>query len=338
MKTDVLDVIQAAYRLDLGRASWLRGVAETAHELLGSGMGLLGFDYTVTPDLRVDVGEVVGIAMPVPEGFVEQTRAAMAMLPPAYVERTFTKCECTTRSEAEKADSLVAEQNRGMNEMLAQAIGVRDILMAGGMDPSGNGIYLGAWFSSVTRLALSKRRTWSRVAVHVVSALRLRKRLPGAGPLTDGADAILTPAGRVDGAEGEAQESSARNALRKAVRDLEHARSSAGRRDPDGAVAQWTALVDGRWSLVDQFDSDGRRYIVAQRNDVHVAGYAELSERERQVLAYASLGHANKLIAYELGIADSTVRVLLHRAATKLGASSRDELVAKYVAAREARS
>jgi DNA-binding CsgD family transcriptional regulator len=58
-----------------------------------------------------------------------------------------------------------------------------------------------------------------------------------------------------------------------------------------------------------------------------------LSERERQVLAYAALGHPNKLIAYELGIANSTVSVLLARAQTKLGAASRNEMLALYNAA-----
>ena len=52
-----------------------------------------------------------------------------------------------------------------------------------------------------------------------------------------------------------------------------------------------------------------------------------LSERERQVVGYAKLGHHDKLIAYELGISHSLVRVLLGRAASKLGASTRDELI-----------
>jgi DNA-binding NarL/FixJ family response regulator len=39
-----------------------------------------------------------------------------------------------------------------------------------------------------------------------------------------------------------------------------------------------------------------------------------LSDREKQVVALASLGRSNKLIAYELGIAHATVRVLFARA------------------------
>jgi DNA-binding CsgD family transcriptional regulator len=58
----------------------------------------------------------------------------------------------------------------------------------------------------------------------------------------------------------------------------------------------------------------------------------ELSARERQVLASVARGRSNKEIAHELGVAHSTVRVLLARAAHKLGAQTRDELVARFVA------
>jgi DNA-binding NarL/FixJ family response regulator len=52
-----------------------------------------------------------------------------------------------------------------------------------------------------------------------------------------------------------------------------------------------------------------------------------LSERERQAATLAALGHGNKHIAYELGIALSTVSKYLERAAAKLGAASRVSLI-----------
>jgi DNA-binding CsgD family transcriptional regulator len=54
-----------------------------------------------------------------------------------------------------------------------------------------------------------------------------------------------------------------------------------------------------------------------------------LSKRERDVVLLAALGRQNKVIAYELGLAYSTVTTLLARAAKKLGARSRTELLAQ---------
>jgi DNA-binding CsgD family transcriptional regulator len=65
----------------------------------------------------------------------------------------------------------------------------------------------------------------------------------------------------------------------------------------------------------------------ANARDKPVRGPAALSAQERRVLACAKLGHHNKLIGYELGIASSTVRVLLARAAAKLGVRTRRDLL-----------
>jgi DNA-binding CsgD family transcriptional regulator len=327
----VLGVIEAAYDVTRSRSEWLQAIATEAYPHLGAGMGILGFDYTVSAEFQVRVGEIAQVSMP--HDLADSRRAHVQKLPPDFVRRTFTRCECTTQRDVMDADPLVAEYNRPHADAFARKFGVRDILMVGGMDPSGNGIYLGAWLPSRRKLSRTKKRIWCRIAAHLVSALRVRKRLDQA-PVTEGADAILTPQGRVDEARGEASEQVARAALREAVRKVERARSAVGRRDPDGAVAEWKALVDGRWSLVEHFEAGGRRYLIARRNDVPLSGYAQLSDREHQVVAHAALGHSNKLIAYELGLADSTVRVLLFRAATKFGVTRRKDLIEKFLAER----
>jgi DNA-binding CsgD family transcriptional regulator len=86
-------------------------------------------------------------------------------------------------------------------------------------------------------------------------------------------------------------------------------------------------LVAGTWSLVDVFDRDGRRYVIAQPNAPVVPPVTRLSSRESQVVACAALGHSNKLIAYELGLAPSTIAAHLARATAKLGATTRADLV-----------
>jgi DNA-binding CsgD family transcriptional regulator len=55
-----------------------------------------------------------------------------------------------------------------------------------------------------------------------------------------------------------------------------------------------------------------------------------LSPRERELVTLAAAGKTNKEIAHEIGLAHATVRVLLARAAAKLGAKSRRELLVKW--------
>jgi DNA-binding NarL/FixJ family response regulator len=84
--------------------------------------------------------------------------------------------------------------------------------------------------------------------------------------------------------------------------------------------------VRGRWSVVDRFSRDGNRYVLlreAKRTLDH------LSTRERQIVTAAALGKSNKEIAFELGVAHATVRVLLARAAKKVGATGRRDLLAR---------
>ena len=57
------------------------------------------------------------------------------------------------------------------------------------------------------------------------------------------------------------------------------------------------------------------------------AKLASLSERERQVLEGLVAGHANKTIAYDLGISPRTVEVYRSKLMTKMEAKSLSELI-----------
>jgi DNA-binding CsgD family transcriptional regulator len=93
---------------------------------------------------------------------------------------------------------------------------------------------------------------------------------------------------------------------------------------PDDAESLWRALLDGRVALVDRFDRDGRRFVVLRPCAPHERD--ALTVRERDVLASVALGHANKRIALDLGVSESTVSAALRSAARKLGVRSRVEL------------
>jgi DNA-binding NarL/FixJ family response regulator len=85
----------------------------------------------------------------------------------------------------------------------------------------------------------------------------------------------------------------------------------------------------GQRSDADPVDADGRGLVMAagSRMSDGRARLASLSDRERQAAMLAALGHGNKHIAHDLGIAPSTVSKYLERAASKLGAGSRVGLI-----------
>lgn len=132
--------------------------------------------------------------------------------------------------------------------------------------------------------------------------------------------------GRFVHAEGEAAGKIARERLRAAASSMSTVRVQArksGRAELDG----WSPLVDARWTLVDSFEENGRHYVVARENQARGAHLDVLTDRERQVVLQAALGFTNKEIAYALGLSDSTVRVLMARAAARVGVRTRAELL-----------
>jgi DNA-binding CsgD family transcriptional regulator len=142
----------------------------------------------------------------------------------------------------------------------------------------------------------------------------------------DDSDAVFDARGRLQHLGAGLDTRHDRRALTTSVDRLREAHRV--RRLDDGAALElWRALVDGRWSIVRHADTDGKRYLLARKNAPKLPEVdAGLTQREALAAAYAALGHSSKLVAYELGISESSVSVLLKRAMRKLGAKSRAEL------------
>jgi DNA-binding NarL/FixJ family response regulator len=171
-----------------------------------------------------------------------------------------------------------------------------------------------------------RRAALSRVAAHIAAIYRLRTRLRSASG--NQVEAILDPRhNRAVHLEASVADRSGQRALEAASARLGAARGALRKQDPTRALALWRCLVDGQWSLVDRVDQDGRRFLLARRNAPVVDEPRSLSPRERQVLALLALGHSEKLVAYELGLAPSTVSLLARSASQKLGLTSRTDLM-----------
>ncbi len=326
MADDVLDVLEAAYRLDGDDRQWLDRVARAVRAQLDPRrVGVFAFFYELSSAGVVTVNTPLSYDLPPP--FTEIGAAIPTGLPAWYVRETFARHPCASAAYTGSARARAFTRN-SLRESF-KMIGWHDLFVVNGLDPTGQGVYVAAGRKRVSPLPRPQQTRWTRVAVHLASAWRLRRTLRDAKARSiDSAEAVLAPDGKVAHAKTEAQARDARRTLAQAARAIERAR--AGKAPGDRAVAEWTGLIAARWSLVDHFESDGKRWLVARRNDVaDVGNAATLSPRELQAVAFAALGHASKLIAYEMGISPETVRVLLHRAARKLGARDRNELIAR---------
>jgi DNA-binding NarL/FixJ family response regulator len=161
------------------------------------------------------------------------------------------------------------------------------------------------------------------ICEHLASGYTVRERIAEAGRLPA---AVLSSEGQLLDADDAASEPETRRRLTDAIVRMDRARCRRRRCSPGEALELWQALVDGQYSLVESFDRDGRRLILAVRvrSDIRA-----LTPREIAVVRLAVQGLSNKKIAGRLGIATSTVSVHLRRALRKLGCASRSELVAR---------
>ena len=99
---------------------------------------------------------------------------------------------------------------------------------------------------------------------------------------------------------------------------------------PEAVVELWNGLVHGRWTLIESFDSDDRRFFLAYPNETVLANPRSLTARERAVVGHVVQGDSNKWIAYQLGIRPSTVARHLTSALRKMGLGQRHELIWLY--------
>ena len=140
---------------------------------------------------------------------------------------------------------------------------------------------------------------------------------------------MLDPAGKVLHLESGVSPAQGES-LSEGARAIDKARGKLRRVDPERSLALWRGLVDGRWSLVEQFDHDGKRFVVAKRNSLPLRPWHTLTERELQTVALVAEGQGLKLVAYQLGVSIATASRDLQRAARKLGLASRLKLLSAY--------
>lgn len=323
----LVGLLEAIYAVDRDDESWLLQALSETRALSGTQHSYLGYFYDASDMEAFNVWNVRTVDLP-PE--VDAAfRSARVTVSPALLRATLRTLHVgsTRKTGMPHVGTLLAERER---------VGWGDIFTVNGLDPSG----IGCLFTIGTRERefsppAREMAIYSRIAHHLAAAFRYRRRLgiskmPG-GPEPDvvqeGAEAILDAEGRFVHAEGEAAGRAAREQISAAARNMDALRTKRGHRSGLRALDIWHPLVGARWTLVDSFEEGGRRYVVARENQLQARSIEMLTDRERQVVLQAALGFTNKEIAYSLGISDSTVRVLMARAAARIGVRSRAELL-----------
>jgi DNA-binding CsgD family transcriptional regulator len=317
-KADAIAVVEAAYELGAPEETWMRLIVERALALVPGARR--GTAYTI------DISNVAAPAfgMPVNVGFgprfdrrlLDAMNTDGSILVKLARQKVGTLTETLgSRLEGTPMGDFVLEQ------------GSPDAVGWVALDAEGRGMVVATDLPAVTRLPRALRSRWELVGAHLAAARRLRS----AAARKHADECVVTPEGRVVHAEGKAVPRAVRERLREMVVARDRARTQASRADPDAALECWPGLVAGRWSLVDRFERDGRRYIVARCNEPRPPGPLCLTLRERQVLGHMLQGDSLKLTAYALGLDASTVSSLAASLRLKLGARSMADLLTRSV-------
>lgn len=336
-KPDPIALVEACYDLAATEEGWLQGIADNFLPLVPSkNLGVMAYnmrfdDFGASYSRPVQAGGVSlktlhqVVAM---SEMMDRYRLGQCGVLELLKAKTYVKFSLAIARMATTGHLLSQMKKRGPSWVYTFGDpGVRDILFLFNHHLDGLGAtVVGSGLSETGSFTAREKNVMDMLSAHLKSGRRLRNRLgttaPGVDAPADGA--VLDSQHRVVHADGEARDASA--ILKEASRAIDRARSARSGRD-ELALQVWTGLIDGRWSLVERFDSDGRRYLLAHRNPEDVIDPRGLTNMESRVTGLAVRGYSNKLIAYHLGISEGTASTHLHHAMRKLKLTSRVELV-----------
>jgi DNA-binding CsgD family transcriptional regulator len=312
-RRDITRIVEAAYDLAGTDRTWLRQLAESAKPCLDTGFGIIVLLVNLSEGSRPKVGTEVSLGAP--QRWVRTLARAHQEAPADLIRFVYRSIDgCATLSDVLPA----LDRHQELQDLRGQAAEQRieDLLAIVALDRMGGCCALHLGLSRQTKLGPRFRRKWRDISKHIGIGLTLRKKL--ARLAYNGTDAI----------DAEAKAPHARVAvLREASRNVDAKRGRPRKTHAQEPMTLWRGLVAGRWSLVDSFASDGRRYLVARSNDRQMADPRRLTQRERQLVRFAARGYSLKRMGYELELAPSTVGTHLARAIHKLGLRSRMELL-----------
>ncbi len=317
-KKDWVAVIEAGYCLGQSDEFWVKNILDAATAIMNRGWWPSAFLYRYTPSsLHIDEISTKGPPFIVKAIKDSESRSQQ-------ITDTLYRSGNIIGSLSERVFARFPEEQSLVHRLTRGKIG--DTIGMVATSGTGKALCLTMGFLKPATPTAVERKMWPAVASHLGSGLRLRSIAQSLTLDAPQVEAVFSPDGKLQDARQLASGADARQTLRETVRRIDRLRTREGRQDAYAAVAAWEGLVQGRWSLVDYFDSDNRRFVLAIKNDPAFPDPRGLTLRERQVAEFVGLGQSNKEISYTLGISHTAVSNCTRRAQDKLGLSCRTEL------------
>jgi DNA-binding NarL/FixJ family response regulator len=336
-KRDPIALVEACYALRASDEQWLLSIAEAARPLMRAPTVIAYHvdidDNGIYIDRAVQSGEGLGDVAGEIRAFGEGFKRRRAGVATAEDHETLSVIDRVIGMQlAEPADRMLMSEMRSCGPRWAYTLGksVRELLFSINHHIDGNGAtYVVGSRDKPGEMHARERLQFQKLSAHIKAGLRLRRRLGAllhAAPQVTQGGAVLDASSKVVHADGDARDEDVRLVLEQRARAIDRARTTKSGRD-EHALEVWQGLISGRWSLVERFDSDGKRFMLAHKNAEDVADPRGLTPLEMRVAGLAARGYSDKLIAYHLGVAESTASVQLAGALRKLSLGSRIELV-----------
>jgi DNA-binding CsgD family transcriptional regulator len=177
--------------------------------------------------------------------------------------------------------------------------------------PSGRGISFVHRVQAPQPLTETERAFWTRVGHHIARALQFRVAFEHSAARSPGSDmhAARSPKLHIQRLSRRA----------RAQEDFADAATDAAR--------WWEELLQGKWAIIDHLQEERHSVYVAVANAELEQDPKKLTPREREIVELAATATSPKSIAFDLGLATSTVSVHLSNALRKLGLDDRYELI-----------
>lgn len=299
---------------------WLDGIGSALEPILDpDGFGVSSGLYECQDPCSLVPQLIVAHKMDAPLQAV--LRQGLASLSPTYVATTFLSGAMGAGSQHLDWDIIAPVRSGALAEL-----GISDICAIRSVDLGGAGIWFVSFRKQRFRLTDEEWRAFAEARRQIARFCQLRRK-HGFRPLAiEQADVVFNERGQVVHINAPDLDLGTLPYLIDATGDLIR-RSSRSESDFTAVDYRATAGQSVRWTALRHHDSDGRRCVLGLRTDAPARGFERLSAREWEVVARALDGETPKAIAYDLDVAPSTVRVLLSRAAKKVGARSSHELL-----------